>query len=112
MLTDTSCQIAVNSEGGRPLTLVLRGDLTIYQADRLYESAMALLQHEADLVVSLREVVQLDTAVLQILLALQRELRSRGRNIRWEGLSAGLRELLELAGVNDTLVGQATAHSA
>ncbi len=112
MLTDTSCQITVNAEEGRPLTLILRGDLTIYQADPLHETAMALLQSEADVVVSCGEVVQLDTAILQILLALQRELQSRGKNFRLEGLSVGLRELLELAGVNDMFVGPAAVPSA
>jgi anti-anti-sigma regulatory factor len=58
------------------------------------------------------EVVQLDTAILQILLALQRELQSRGKDFRLEGLSVGLRELLELAGVNDMFVGPAAEPSA
>jgi anti-anti-sigma factor len=112
MLTDTPSQITVNSEEGRPLTLVLRGDLTIYQADELYQAAMALLQNEADVVVSCRDVVQLDTALLQILLVLQRELHSRGRSIQLAGVSGGLRELLELAGVNEPLSRQAGAQSA
>jgi ABC-type transporter Mla MlaB component len=104
MLTDTPCQITVNAEEGQPPTLVLRGDLTIYQADPLYEATIALLQEEADVVVSCREVVHLDTAVLQILLVLQCELHARGRRLRLAGVSLGLGELLELAGVNDTLM--------
>jgi two-component system chemotaxis response regulator CheY len=39
--------------------LVLRGDPTIYQAGQLYEAALALLEHGADVVVSCREVITL-----------------------------------------------------
>jgi ABC-type transporter Mla MlaB component len=111
MLTDTPCQIAINSGEDRSLTLVLRGDLTIYQAGQLYETALALLEHEADVMVSCREVVQLDTAILQILLVLQRELQSRSRSLRFSDVSREVRGLLELAGVNDTLTGQAATQS-
>jgi anti-anti-sigma factor len=112
MPTDTSSQIAINSEDGQHITLVLRGDLTIYQAEQLCEAAVALLQHEADVVMSCHELVQLDTAALQVLLVLQRELQSRGRHLRLEGLSVELREWLELAAVADKLIGQSTTHTA
>jgi anti-anti-sigma factor len=91
--------------------LVLRGDLTIYQAGQLYEAALALLEQEADVVVSCREVVQIDTAILQILLALQRELQSRGRSLQLAGVSVELGHLLELAGMNDAFARQADTQS-
>ena len=109
MVTGMPSQIAVKSEEGQPPTLVLRGDVTIFEADRMHEAATALLEHEADVVVSCREMVRLDTAILQILLVLQRELQSRGRSIRLEGVSDGLRELLELAGVSEAFAGPAAA---
>ena len=111
MSQDSPFDIVVAAEDFQPCSLVLHGTLNIYCADRLHEAVIALLQYEADVVVSCEKVDQIDTAVLQLLLVLQRELQSRGRNLRLEGLSAEVRELLELAAVADTLTGQSTTQT-
>jgi anti-anti-sigma factor len=104
MSTEQPIEIVISSDEGESLTLILRGALDIYQADQLCEAALALMQHEADVVVSCRDVVQLDVAVLQILLVFQRELQSRGRELHLVDLSVELSDLLELAAVSDMLV--------
>jgi len=112
MLTDTSSPITVDSTEGQPLRLTLRGNLTVYEAESLHETAMTLLPGEADVVVACHDLAHCDTSVLQVLLVLQRELRARSRDLRLEGLSLELRESLELAAVADTLIGQRTAQTA
>ena len=71
MPSDTLCPITVRSDEGQPLSLALRGDLNIYQVHQLYEAAVALLPEESDVAVSCKDVVQIDAAVLQVLLVLQ-----------------------------------------
>lgn len=104
MIIENPIEIVISPDEGTPLTLILRGELNIYQADQLCEAALALMQHEADVVVSCQDVVQLDVAVLQILLVFQRELQSRGRALHLVGLSGELSDMLELAAVSDLLV--------
>jgi len=113
MLTETSRQVPVDAEEGQPpLALTLRGDLTVFDAEALHETALALLPSGADVVVTCQDLVHFDAAVLQVLLVLQRELRSRGRSLRLAGVSRAMGELLELAGVKDSLAAQAALESA
>ena len=92
---------SIERDEGRPLRLVLRGDVNIYAAALLHELALTLLQEQEDVVVSCEELACVDASALQVLLALAQDFRSRGRSVRLAGVSAELEGLLQLAGVKN-----------
>jgi hypothetical protein len=93
MSNDLTC-VTIERHDERPLTLVLHGDVNIYCAGLLHESADYL-----------------DTSALQILLALRQGLLAQGRSLRMTGVSAGMESLLGLAGVPSVFCCQVAAQS-
>jgi anti-anti-sigma factor len=108
MSNDLTCA-AIERHDGKPLALVLRGDVDIYCAGLLHELADTLLQEQGDVVVPCQGLTHLDTSALQIVLALRNGLQARGRSLRLTGVSAEPEILLELAGVKNALYSHTTA---
>ena len=103
--------VAIERNVGKSLLLMLRGGVDIFCASELHELADTLLQQQEDVVVSCEGLTHLDTSALQVLLVLRQELETRGRTLRFEGISSELDTLLQLAGLKNTFYFQATTHS-
>lgn len=67
-------------------------------AEDFREAALGALEGDEDVAVNLDRVAHLDGSALQILLALETELKNQGRNLRLENASPHLRQWFELAG--------------
>jgi phospholipid transport system transporter-binding protein len=86
------------SEGGR---LRLSGPVTLATATAL---ATAVEQHlDADLVVDLAAVTEVDSSALSLLFEWQRVAKSRQRKVSFCNLPASLSSLAELYGVSDLI---------
>jgi anti-anti-sigma factor len=70
-------------------------------AEDFREAALGALEADGDVTVNLDQVGHLDGSALQILLALETELRNRGRNLRLENASPHLQQWFEFAGTAD-----------
>lgn len=70
-------------------------------ADELRESALAVLSQQSDVTLSLDRIDHLDASALQILLALDSELKARQRHLRLAHASPQLLKWFELAGAGD-----------
>ncbi len=91
--------VAVDGDGAP--SLLLRGIVDLVLAAELHRNALALLTRGEDAAVDCREVERLDAPALQVILALRDGLRLKGKNLRMEGASAQLEELMRLAGFAD-----------
>ena len=109
-MSDQQASVTIERRREKPVALVLRGDVDIYCAGSLHESADSLLQSQEDVVVSCEELVRLDTSALQILLSLRQDLQTRGRSLELTGISAELKALMQLAGLKNVFHSQATPH--
>ena len=76
--------------------LMLRGELTIYHADALKAQLLARLDQEAELEVDLRDVTEVDSAGIQILMAAKKEAQRRGQSMRLVHHSRPILEVFEL----------------
>ena len=108
-MSDDLTPVSIERRDGESLALVLSGDVDIYCAAALRESAETLLQEQADIVVACEGLSHLDTSALQVLLALRRELNLRGRSLRLSGVSSAVAGILQLAGVDAALDCRAAA---
>jgi len=79
--------------------LKLAGDVTVYQAAELHQTALGLTQQAADLQVQCDEVQSLDCATIQILMALQEAVAAGGKTFQLTGASAELQQTLAWAGM-------------
>jgi len=70
-------------------------------AEDFREAALGALEGDGDVAVNLDQVAHLDGSALQILLALETELKNRGRNLRLEKASPHLQQWFEFAGAAD-----------
>lgn len=77
--------------------LVLTGHVGILHAEELLATARAIETEGCDVVVSGEALEHLDTAALQILLALRTALVSRGRTLLVQGLPESVRHYLRLS---------------
>lgn len=68
-------------------------------ADELRTAALAVLGEERDVVLELNQVSHLDASALQVLLALNVELKSRGHQLRLMNSSPQLQQWFAYAGV-------------
>jgi anti-sigma B factor antagonist len=78
----------------------LTGELTIYRAAELQQQLLAALQHGGgSLEVDLSGVTELDTAGLQLLIALKKSAQEAGGQLSLAGHSAAVIEVFELCNV-------------
>lgn len=78
----------------------LTGELTIYRAAELQQQLQAALQHGGgSLEVDLSGVTELDTAGLQLLIALKKSAQEAGGQLSLTGHSAAVIEVFELCNV-------------
>lgn len=85
-------------------SLNLSGIVDIFDASALHQDALEVMSGPAGRVaVQMEQVESVDMSILQVLLALKRDLTAAGRTIRFEGVSAGLSNLCRLAGLQDEL---------
>jgi anti-anti-sigma factor len=89
-------------EGKR--TLVLQGAVDIFFAADLRQAALALLEDGEDISVVCEKLERLDTAALQILLALKKELEQRGKKLRMVELPSEPARFVGLAGLTSHLL--------
>jgi len=89
-------------EGKR--AVVLQGAVDIFFAADLRQAALALLEGGEDVAVYCEKLERLDTATLQILLALKKELEPRGRKLRMVGLASEPARFVGLAGLTSHLL--------
>jgi anti-anti-sigma regulatory factor len=83
----------VRSKGGR---LIISGAMTIYHASALREQLCAGVTKKRTRHIDLSEVTELDSAGVQLLLAIKAWARSHGREISFGEHSAAVSEVLEL----------------
>jgi len=76
--------------------ILVRGDLTIYDATLVKDELFAALQGEVDVRIDLSGVSEVDTAGLQVLLMVHRACASRGVPFAVARLSDVMREALGL----------------
>jgi anti-anti-sigma factor len=89
-------------EGKR--AVVLQGAIDIFFAADLRQAALALLEGGEDVAVHCENLERLDTAALQILLALKKELEQRGRKLRMAELGSEPARFVGLAGLTSQLL--------
>lgn len=76
--------------------LMLRGELTIYHAEVLKAQLLARLEQEAELEIDLRDVTEVDSAGIQVLMAAKKEAQRRGQSMRLVHHSRPILEVFEL----------------
>ncbi|SFD35994.1 STAS domain-containing protein [Pseudoalteromonas denitrificans] len=65
-------------------------ELIINNISTLYQSFIALLEEGDDIEIDINQVIQADTASIQLLCALQKHLHSTEHKIQWHGKSDAL----------------------
>jgi ABC-type transporter Mla MlaB component len=88
----------VISEQGNP-RLVLRGAVDIVDAAALWRALIDVAAHETPVEIDLRHCIDVDTAVLQLLLALRRSREADGRATSFVGASERLQRALTRFGI-------------
>lgn len=79
--------------------LVLAGRLTVADASRLHRQALDLSARGANVTVCCAAAEYLDAAVVQVILALGRDLTARGRRCDVTGVAGPLADLFRTAGL-------------
>ena len=78
----------------------LSGALGYSTIDALHEIFNQILGREdAFLTIDVGQIEQVDTAALQLFLALQRDARARGKEVSWQNISESLSQRLRLTGL-------------
>jgi anti-anti-sigma regulatory factor len=84
--------------------LFLEGAVDIFFAADLRQAALTLVENGEDVVVCCERLERLDTATLQILLALKKELQQKGRSLQVAELPAEPARAVGLAGLTGYLL--------
>jgi anti-anti-sigma factor len=84
-------------------TITLAGDLTIAKAADLQQTFVNEVADAASVVLHAEAVERLDTAGLQLLLALHKQCQSRGGEMQVKDMQHSMQELIQLAGCGDIL---------
>lgn len=79
--------------------LLLDGVVSIIAADELVDAARQIASAGGRVVVDCADVEHLDTSTLQILVALERQLASKGRALTLTGVKPAVQAYVELAGL-------------
>ncbi|WKB50744.1 STAS domain-containing protein [Eleftheria terrae] len=99
MNADSSPVSALASTSTTPAALRVEGELTIYRAAALKQHLLGW-SHEAPVVeLDLAEVTEIDTAGIQLLLALKRKVVAMERELRLVAHSQVVREALRTVGM-------------
>ena len=78
----------------------LSGALGYSTIDTLHEIfKQILVREDAFLTIDVGQIEQVDTAALQLFLALQRDARARGKEVSWQNISESLSQRLRLTGL-------------
>ena len=78
----------------------LSGVLGYSTIDALHEIFKQILEREDTfLTIDVGQVEQIDTAALQLFLALQRDARATGKEVSWQNISESLSQRLRLTGL-------------
>lgn len=83
--------------------LFLKETMRITDAERLHESALALMANSGDVTVDCEETDGVDASILQILVALKNSLQQEGRALRFTDVSNSLASTWRLAGFDSNL---------
>lgn len=90
-----------------PMTIHAEREGGWMPAEDLRAAALAVLREERDVILNLAGVEHLDASALQILVALAREQKERGRQLELERISPRLREWFAYAGAAEGLLPEA-----
>jgi hypothetical protein len=88
----------------RAFTFALPSDSRVANAATTYAALQAGLRGANTLVVQGNEVVDADAATVQLLLLMQRELKSRGGALQLQSLSVALQSAIHVAGADHLLL--------
>jgi anti-anti-sigma factor len=83
--------------------LRIRGTVDVSVAQELLEAARGASLSTTPISVDCTELERLDTATVQILVALCRKQQARGASVRLKGVSPAVRAFLELLGATSAL---------
>lgn len=97
MQAEETQAIAVIDRDEKPV-LVLQGTIDLFKVDDLYQATHALLERGEDVCLEWEKADRLDTATLQMLLALKKGLEEKGKKMQFTVLSPRLEKHLGLAG--------------
>lgn len=84
---------------GKGCKITIEGEMTIYQAGELYEKFKKQLAACDSIEIDLQFITEMDTAGLQILLALKREANALGKTITMAMHSEPVIEVFELLNI-------------
>lgn len=84
-------------------SLPIDGEMTIYRAAELKDILLAALASVPALDIELRQVEEIDTSGVQLLLLAQREAATAGKSVRLVAHSAPVREALAMLGFDEQL---------
>jgi anti-anti-sigma factor len=85
-------------------TIVLEGSIDIFFAADLRRAAVELLKKGEDVAICCEKLERLDTATLQILLALKKELAQNGQALHWSAVPPTVGAVIGLAGLSGQLI--------
>jgi anti-sigma B factor antagonist len=71
------------------------GELTIYTAREWRDRLMAVVEKDCDMELDLSEVSEVDGAGIQLLVALQMELQTKGHSLHMSGVSSRVMEAFQ-----------------
>lgn len=97
---------------GAVVTATLGGEVDLAEADRLWAELSPLLTPGSTMLVDCSAVVFLDSAGLRSLLRLADQAEVRGAQFRLAAVSAAVRRVLEVAGVDRVFTGPEDGASA
>lgn len=102
MAAEKTASITIGEKDGQS-AIYLEGAVDIFFAADLRQAALTLAANAADVAVCCAKLERLDTATLQILLALKKELQQKGRILQWFDLPAEPARVVGLAGLTGSL---------
>jgi len=83
--------------------LKLPSELAVSQVEELYQQLIHELHEVRDINIDASEVNRIDTATIQLLCALQKQLHASGHRIVWHGKSEALVEAVKDLGLSEFL---------
>ncbi|MFT5161971.1 MAG: ABC-type transporter Mla MlaB component [Alteromonadaceae bacterium] len=81
----------------------LPAQLIVNHVEELYQQLKLLLASGEDVVLDISDIEKADTAGLQLLCTIQKNLIETGQKITWSGSSIPLTDTAKMIGVNDFL---------
>jgi anti-anti-sigma factor len=112
-MTDTQLSGSNSASGIATLrtSFQLEGELTIYTVEARKDQLLAALDQSSRLELDLSGITEVDTAGLQLLIALERETQHRGVTLTWRAPSQAVIDALEISRLrtafdNGTLLSQ------